>query len=184
MKRSSRAAGWLALSALVVAATMWSLSTTRGQEVGETLDPLGPEARATARAARRMEREAMRLDPVARQTARAARDAEDEERAQPVEIRDPIPVPVEVRNVGDLTAPGKPAGGACAGSDACTLRVAANVREVIVVTAVWAATRIQCDDLVTASPATGAVIAPWWRCRRALLVEGPGAGFTAFVVTE
>lgn len=184
MKGPVSVATWVALGGIVVVATMWSFSATRGQEVGEAVDPLGAEARATARAVRRAEREALRLDPVARQTARAAHGAEDEERVQPVEIRDPVPLPVEVRNVGALPAPGKPAGGACAGTDVCTLRATANVREVLVVTAVWSATRIQCDDLVAASPANGAVISPWWRCQRGLLVEGPGAGFAGFVVVQ
>jgi hypothetical protein len=54
---------------------------------------------------------------------------------------------------------------------------------VVVVTAVWSATRLQCDDAVMASPAGGAVIAPWFTCRRHLLVEGAGAGYTGFVLT-
>jgi hypothetical protein len=53
-----------------------------------------------------------------------------------------------------------------------------------VVTAVWSASRVQCDDLSTRSPPNGDVIAPWWRCRRQLVIEGPGAGYAGFKVAE
>jgi hypothetical protein len=161
----------------VLLATAWSLA---GQEYGEEeIDT--PAARATIRAAERLERRRAVMDPQARETARAARREEAREQSQAVALRDPIPLPVEIVNSVPLWA-GSAVGGSCGGGEPCTLRFEPSPREVVVVTSVWSATRLQCDDAVTASPAGGAVIAPWFTCRRRLLVEGPGAGYTGFVL--
>jgi hypothetical protein len=79
---------------------------------------------------------------------------------------------------------GKPAGGACPGPDSCELKFTPPENEVLVLTAVWSATKLQCDDATAASPRGGAPIAPGWRCERRLLVEGPGAGWTGFTTAK
>ncbi len=173
----------LGVAIIAVLAVMWGLSKSIGQEVGTELDPTSPEARATERAARRLERRALQPDPETRETARAERRAEMRDVEQAVELRNPLPLPVEVRNPGMLAVAARPVGGGCPPSSACTLRTAPNPREVVVVTAFWSATRVQCDDLTTASPPNGAAVAPWWRCQRELIVEGPGAGYSGFVIT-
>ncbi|MBI4516041.1 MAG: hypothetical protein HY699_09535 [Deltaproteobacteria bacterium] len=134
-----------------------------------------PEARATQRAVERAERRRLRLNP---QAGTQTRDP------QPVELRDPLPLPVELRNLAALLATGKPVGEACPGSEPCVLKLTPAVREVVVITSVWSAAKVECDDLKTSSPSNGTPIAPWWSCKRQLLIEGPGAGYTGFVVIK
>jgi hypothetical protein len=161
-------------------ATAWSLAGQEYQGDQEELDT--PAARATIRAAERLERRRSAMDPQARETARAARREEAREFPQAVALHDPVPLPVEIVNPLPLWA-GSAVGGSCSGAEPCTLRFDPGPREVVVVTAVWSATRLQCDDAVMATPSNGAVIAPWHTCRRRLLVEGAGAGYAGFVLT-
>jgi hypothetical protein len=157
--------------------------SARGQGSGD--EPLtAPAVRATQRAADRLERRYEQQNVEMRATIQAARREERRDIAQAVELRDPLPLPVEVRNPGALFVSGKPLGAVCPGTDVCLLRATANAHEVLIVTAVWSATRIQCDSFTSGSPANGAVIAPWWRCQRELIVEGPGAGYTGFAVIQ
>lgn len=185
MKREERFAVLMSSTfVLTVGLVLWGAAP--GASQGE--DPETPQAQATQRAAERAERHRIRLDPRARQTARAVREEEQHERAlkypQPVEVRQPMPLPVELRNANALCGGGRPIGAICQGTESCTLQHAPAPREVVVLTAVWSARRITCDDLTSASPANGAAISPWWRCERQLVVEGPGAGYTGFVVLK
>lgn len=129
-----------------------------------------PDAPRTAIAAMREQRE---TDPVAYATARAERRADQHSRdARPVTVQGPLPLPV--------LAGGAPLGGACPKDSACTLHATAAEQQVVVVTAVWGASSVRCDDVALATPPGGTPIAPWWRCARELVVEGPGAGYAAF----
>jgi hypothetical protein len=170
----------LAAAVVLLTLTVWGISAG-GQESGEELG--AQQLRATQRAGDRAERRAG-IDVVARETIRAARREQSHQMQQAVEIRNPIPLPVEVRNTGALVAAGKPAGGTCPAGESCKLTATPNVREVLVVTAVWSATRVECDGAVSASPPGGAPIAPWWRCQQRFAVEGPGAGYTGFVAVQ
>ncbi len=127
-----------------------------------------PDARRTAVAGMREQRE---TDPIAYATARAERRAEQRSRdARPVTVQGPLPVLVG----------GAPLGGACPKETACTLRATAAEQQVVVVTSVWGASAVRCDDVALATPPGGTPIAPWWRCTRELVVEGPGAGYAGF----
>ena len=121
-----------------------------------------PDAQATRRA---RQEEWRNMDPEARATRRAEmqeerrrRQAEMRENMPPVrmELSQLLPLPIEVKNPRALVGGGKPAGGVCPGSDSCTLSLAPAAGEVIVVTAVWSATKIECDGVKGASP-------PEWR---------------------
>ena len=170
----------LAAAVVLLTLTVWGISAG-GQESGEESNPT--LLRATQRAADRAERHAG-IDVVARETIRAARREHSHQMEQAVEIRDPLPLPVEVRNAGALVPAGRPAGGACPTGESCKLAATPSVREVLVVTAVWSATRVECDGAVSTSPAGGAPIAPWWRCQQRFALEGPGAGYTGFIVVQ
>ena len=140
---------------------------------GSQAQPLAdPDAQATRRA---RQEEWRNMDPEARATRRAEmqeerrqRQAEMRENMPPVrmELSQPLPLPIEVKNPRALVGGGKPAGGVCPGSDSCTLSLAPAAGEVIVVTAVWSATKIECDGVKGASPPNGEAVAPWWRCER------------------
>jgi len=133
-----------------------------------------PDARRTAIAAMREQRE---TDPVAYATARAERRGDQNARdARPVTVRGPLPLPVLVG--------GAPLGGACPKETSCTLRATASEQQVVVVTAVWGATSIRCDDATLATPPGGMPIAPWWRCTRDFAIEGAGAGYAGFLAAR
>jgi hypothetical protein len=159
----------------------WRLPAT-AQEYEEELTE--PAVRATQRAVEREERRRALRDPAAREAMKAARREETREYAQAVEIRDPVPLPVEVRNPAASFLAGKPAGDSCPGNDECQLQTQVSVREVLIVTAVWSATKAECDHISLATPNTAVPIAPWWACRRSFRVEGPGAGYSGFTVTQ
>lgn len=129
-----------------------------------------PDARRTAIAEMREQR---RNDPIAFATARAERRDERARDARPVTVQGPLPLPVLVG--------GPPLGGACPKDATCTLRAAAADQRAVVVTAIWGASAVRCDDVALAVPPGGVPIAPWWRCTRELIVEGPGAGYAAFL---
>jgi hypothetical protein len=170
----------LAVAVTVLTLAVWGIAAG-GQEYEQGNSP--PAARATQRAADRAERRAG-MDVVARETIRAGRREEMHQVEQAVEIRNPVPLPVEIRNPGGLVAAGKPAAGACPTNESCKLAATPNVREVLVVTAIWSATRVECDGVVASSPSNGAPIAPWWRCQQRFTVEGPGAGYTGFMIVQ
>lgn len=130
--------------------------------------PTGPEARATRKAERWARREA----ELAQKPPR------------PMELRKPLPLPVEVTNPSTTVIGGKPAGAACVETESCELNFTPAAGEALILTAVWSATKVQCDDLTSAAPRNGTPIAPWWRCERRLLVQGPGAGYAGFRVTR
>jgi len=79
---------------------------------------------------------------------------------------------------------GKPAGGVCPSTDSCQLTFSPPNGEMVIVTSVWSATKLQCDGVASATPRGGSPIAPMWRCEERVLVEGPGAGWTGFLVTK
>lgn len=164
---------------LVAALLLGTVPATGAQQL------MSPEARATQRAERR--REMAQMSPEEREKRRAQRRAErQKEKAdkppKPMELKGPFPLPVEVQNPSAPVTAGKPAGAACPSTDACTLKLTPKLGEVLVVTAVWSATKVQCDDLTTASPRTGAPMTVAWRCERQFVVEGPGAGYAGFMV--
>ena len=79
---------------------------------------------------------------------------------------------------------GEPVGGACPPRQVCELHLDAPAGKVILVTALWSAQRVRCDDAAGASPGDGSPVHPWWRCRRALSISGPGAGYTGVLIDE
>lgn len=177
-----REAMHLALAVAFVAVALGV--SARGQGSAEDEPLTAPAIRATQRSAERLERRYEQQNVEMRATIQAARREERRDIPQAVVLRDPLPVPVELRNPGALYLSGKPVGGACPSTGSCVLRAPLNEHEVLIVTSIWSATRVQCDALTTASPSSGQVIAPWWRCRE-FVAEGPGAGYTGLaVVTE
>ncbi len=79
---------------------------------------------------------------------------------------------------------GKAAGGACPSAEPCQLTFSPPNGQMVIITSVWSATKIQCDGVAAATPRGGTPIAPLWRCEERVLVEGPGAGWTGFLVTK
>jgi hypothetical protein len=137
--------------------------------------PQDPAARATwvierREEIRRQHDERRRTPASARATARALERAE--RRAQR-----PLPAAVAIPS-------GDPVGAACPRRETCALRFDPPAGKAVVITAVWSAQTVRCDDATSATPAGGDPIHPWWRCRRALYVSGPGAGYTAVLVDE
>ena len=109
--------------------------------------------------------------------------------ARPMDIHGPLPLPVEVKNLSDLASGGtrgngKPAGGACAASEKCQLRLNPPTGQALIVTAVWSATKVTCDETSTATPPNGAPIAPGWRCEQSFSAEGQGAGYAGYLVSK
>jgi hypothetical protein len=102
------------------------------------------------------------------------RRAEMLQNQPPAKVRVVESVPVAVQ------AGGKPLGGNCPSGKSCVLSAAAQPGEDIVVTAVWSATRIECDGVTASAPPNGQIVSPWWRCDRSLNVEGTGAGWLGF----
>ena len=94
-----------------------------------------------------------------------------------MEIRQPIPLPVVVQS-------GKPEGGACPRGGVCSLVLEPAAGEAVVVTAVWSAETIECDDTVSSTPAGGQPIAPGWRCEKRFSIKGKGAGYTAYTIAK
>ena len=129
---------------------------------------VGVAARATAHAERRAEKRKEVADRLAR----------------PVRVQGPLPLPVALANANALIASGKPAGGSCDGKDTCTLRLSPPPGQILVVTAVWSATVVRCDDLTTSTPANGAPISVAWRCEHELTVQGLGAGYAGFTIAK
>ena len=128
-------------------------------------------------------------DPVARKTWRAQQLQErraaqrapqsGELPARAMELRGPLPLPARI--VG-----GTPAGGNCeADQRDCRLEMVPPAGQVLVVTSLWSATRAVCDGLtLSATPPNGAPIAPYWRCEQKLTINGPGAGYTGFIIPK
>ncbi|MBI4518341.1 MAG: hypothetical protein HY699_21280 [Deltaproteobacteria bacterium] len=164
----------------------------------QAVPPKDPEARATwvaeqTEEALRRREELMKLSPEERAARRSERRKTKGERKKEkgkdkppkvFELHGPLPLPVTVQNPSVPQLGGKPVGGACPAGQACQLKATPNAGEVLVLSAVWSATKVQCDEVSTATPANGAPIAPGWRCERLLLIEGTGAGYTAFAVAK
>lgn len=136
-----------------------------------------------------------------RDERRAKEGPDKDKRVKSFELHGPIPLPVEVTNwsgsssapaaaaavggsAGSTRAGGKPAGGACAPNDKCQLRMNPPNGEVLIVTAVWSAAKVVCDDVSTATPPSGAPIAPGWRCEQTFSAEGQGAGYAGYLVSK
>jgi len=157
------------LAALVLAVA----ATAAASDVGPP--PQDPAARATWVIERREEiqrqhEERRRTPPAARATERAR------ERAERRALR-PQPPAAAIPD-------GEPVGGACPPRQVCELHLDAPAGKVILVTALWSAQRVRCDDAAGASPGDGSPVHPWWRCRRALSISGPGAGYTGVLIDE
>ncbi len=150
--------------------------------------PADPEARRTWIAERREEamrkrEEFLQLSPEEQERIREARRAEREERRaqrdqarRGVEVQGPLPLPVAVG--------GAPRGASCPAGETCTLRLTPPDGQVVVLTAVWAASKIECDGVAAASPPGGAVASPWWRCGESLSVAGKDAGYLGFLTAK
>jgi hypothetical protein len=146
-----------------------------------TAQPPDADARRTRAAERREEISQMSPEERAQwQAERRARHRKDDENRppRPIEIRAPLPLPVKMGPVG------KPAGGACAKGESCTLELTPSSGEVLVVTAVWSADEIQCDEIKSSTPPGGQPISPQWRCERLFRARGTGAAYTGFTVAE
>jgi hypothetical protein len=91
-----------------------------------------------------------------------------------------MPVWLQGKGGGSFIASGQPAGGVCPSAEACALSFTPKKGEPVFITAVWSATKIECDGATAAAPPGGAPIAPWWRCEQRFAIEGPGAGWTGF----
>ncbi len=155
--------------------------------VAEDSPPREPEARKTWVAERREEalkrREEFLKLPVAEQEAiRAERHAKRDKRRGERGDKESRVRTVDVRTLPSTAlSSGAPAGESCSTGKSCTLRLQPPAGQVVVVTAVWSATRVECDGVRSATPPNGAPIAPGWRCARELVVEGPGAGYVGFL---
>jgi len=168
---------------------MWVAVATTSALAGDQ-PPTDPEARRTWVAERREEalrkrEEFLKLSPEEqekiRAERRAAREARRHERGETgrsrdVAIQGSIPLP--------LVQGGMPAGETCPAGESCTLRLTPPASQVLVVTAVWSATGIECDG-VKAGPTPGtAVVSPWWRCGAGFSLTGPGAGYLGFLTAK
>jgi hypothetical protein len=51
---------------------------------------------------------------------------------------------------------------------------------VLTLTAIWGAGTVTCDGTKVGLPPNAGTVAPWWRCERTIIVEGPGAGYVGF----
>jgi hypothetical protein len=147
-------------------------------------ESLSPEEQEAVRADRRARREARRTKRAGREKPggkgeNGVRSVED--RVRPVEVFAPLPVPVHIQNSNALGIGGTPVGESCASGKPCTLRLTPPAGKVIVLTGVWSASTVRCDNVMSAAPPSGAPIAPWWRCERDLYVEGNGAGYVGFL---
>lgn len=175
--------GWM-LVALLVPATAGAV---------EDDPPRDPEARRTWIGEKRDEaiqrrEEFLKLSPEEQERVRTERRAErkarragrgKDEKVRPMDIRGPLPLPVRVEGAG-----GPPVGEACPGEAACSLRLTPPAGRAAVITAVWSATRVECDGVSSATPRNGAPVAPWWRCEQRLVIEGPGAGYVGFLTAK
>ncbi len=158
-----------------------------GLPVAQAQRPKDPDARRTWVAERRKELQDM--SPEEREKMRTERHKHrNAERAarppRPMELRGPLPLPVEVKNASNLGLVGAPAGGACKRDEICTLRLEPEPGQAVIVTAVWSADKIECDGAVSSTPAGGEPIEPRWRCEKSFEARGKGAGYTAFIVAE
>ena len=152
--------------------------------------PADPEARRTWIAARRDEAlqrraEFLKLSPEEQEKVRNERRALRDERRQAreaggqrrgVEIQAPLPMPVALG--------GSPAGESCPSGESCTLTAKPPEGQVLVVTAVWSASKIECDGVSAAAPPGGAVVSPWWRCAEHFSATGAGAGYLGFLIAK
>ena len=124
--------------------------------------PADPAAREEALAAKRAERDAMRAERLP---------------SRPVTLRNPVPLPVTV------TQPpgGVAAGESCAKSKPCTVQYSVPANRTLVVTALWSAQKIRCDNAkLDSTPSDGQLVSPLWHCTKSLEFEGKGAGFTGY----
>jgi len=150
-------------------AWLFAVVAVLGYVLTAAADPLkGPEARATRKAERWAQKEAELAHKP----------------PKPMELRKPLPLPVEVTNPSTTVIGGKPAGAVCAETESCELNFTPAAGEALILTAVWSATKVQCDDLTSATPRNGTPIALWWRCERRLVVQGLGAGYAGFRVAR
>jgi len=125
------------------------------------------------------------MDPTQRAAAIATRRAErDSNRTQrlpsrPVTLRAPLPLPVTV----DLPVGGAPAATSCPVAKSCRVAYSVPAGQLLVVTGLWSATEIRCDDTsLGATPPNGRPVAPWWHCSSSLaFAGGPGAGFVGYL---
>jgi hypothetical protein len=113
-------------------------------------------------------------------TRRAERDAARAERmpSRPIVLRGPIPLPIEPnRPLGGL-----PAGKSCPAEETCDVAYAVPTGKILVVSGLWSATAVRCDQAALGStPGSGQVVAPWWHCSQSLAFSGKGAGFTGYL---
>lgn len=122
--------------------------------------------------------------PEERERLRAQRRAErfGDRPAKLIELHGPLPLPVQVANPAPAAiVAGPPAGAACKPNEECSLEFKPRTPQVLIVTAVWGASKVQCDDLTTATPGNGAPINVAWRCERQLLLQGTGAGYAGYL---
>jgi len=130
--------------------------------------------------AQEMTQEEMEARAVAVATRRAARDLHRSQNApsRPMTLREPIPLPV----VPSVPPGGDAAGKSCPTEESCKIDYAVPAGRILVVTALWSATDVRCDQAALGnSPANGQVIAPSWHCSRSLALEGRGAGFAGYL---
>ncbi len=98
--------------------------------------------------------------------------------SRPVVLRDPVPLPVRQA----LPPGGEPAGRSCPGKDPCKIDFEVPAGRVLVVSALWSASAVRCDDTsLGASPSGGEAIAPWWHCEESLSLTGTEAGFAGYL---
>jgi hypothetical protein len=129
-----------------------------------------------------MSQEEMEIRAKAMATRRAERDLHRSQNApsRPMTLREPIPLPV----VPGVPPGGEPAGRACPNEESCKIEYAVPAGRTLVVTALWSAAQVRCDQAALgSSPATGQVIAPLWNCNQSLAFEGRGAGFAGYLFT-
>jgi len=113
-------------------------------------------------------------------TRRAERDAARAERrpSRPIVLREPIPLPVEQNRPPG----GPPAGQSCPVEETCDVEYTVPNGKVLVVSGLWAADKVKCDQATLGStPGNGQVVAPWWHCTKSLAFRGKGAGFTGYL---
>lgn len=130
--------------------------------------------------AQEMTQEEIEARAVAVATRRAARDLHRAQNApsRPFTLREPIPLPV----VPKVPPGGEPAGKSCPSEESCKIEYAVPAGRILVVTALWSAAEVRCDQATLgSSPANGQVIAPSWHCSRSLAFEGRGSGFAGYL---
>ncbi len=149
------------LHALILSVAVFA--TAAGPALAQAPSREEIDIRAAAVAARRAERDAARAERLP---------------SRPVVIREPLPLPVrETQPPG-----GEPAGKSCPATESCKVEYRVPSGRILVVTALWSATDVRCDQATLgATPAGGKVIAPGWQCETFLSFVGKAAGFTGYL---